>query len=141
MVVSGKALVGPILGIVGSALLLIAGFMAFATQAEIQILLTGAGLTWADIGFDPLMFMMRGLFTVIFALLGLIGAILAITGKKIGAILLLIGGIAAVVGLFIPVGTITIGFFSLPVTLVYSFLFVDPFLMLIGGILALALKE
>ena len=61
--------------------------------------------------------------------------------KKIGAILLLIGGILAVVGMFIPIGTITISYFSLPVTLVYSFLFVDPFLMLIGGILALALHE
>ncbi|MFX0073863.1 MAG: hypothetical protein ACFE96_00360 [Candidatus Hermodarchaeota archaeon] len=141
MVVGGKAKVGPILGIVGSAILLIAGFMAFGTQALIEAQLSLLGLTWADIGFDPSIFMIRGLITVLVSLLGVIGAILALVGKKVGAFLLLIAGIVAVVGSFIPMATMTIAMVPIPVTLIYPFFYVESFLMLIGGILALALKE
>ena len=141
MVVKGKALVGPILGIVGAALLLIAGFIAFGVQALLEVTLAGAGLTWADVGFDPMILTVRAILTVVWALIGLIGAILALTGKKIGAILMLIFGLIATVGMFIPIGSMTIGFVTIPVTMNYNMFFVDPILLLLGGILGLALKE
>jgi hypothetical protein len=137
----GKEKVGPILGIVGSALVLIAGFISFGVQATVEAQLALGGLSWEDIGFDPSILMIRSIIVIVLALVGLIGAILALTGKRVGAFLLLIAGIVAVVGIFIPLGTITIGFISIPVPMTYSMFFVDPFIMLIGGILALVLKE
>jgi hypothetical protein len=140
----GKEKVGPILGIVGSAILMIAGFIGFGVQALIETTLGLYGLTWADIGFDPSILMIRVVITIIVAILGLIGAIIAITGKKVGAFILLIMGIIAVVGSFIPIATIDLGIGPagiVPVTLIYPFFYVESFLMLIGGILALVLKE
>lgn len=139
MVVGGKAKVGPILGLVGSALLLIAGFIAFGVQALLEA--TMFPLTWADIGMDPMILTVRAVLTVIFALVALIGAILGLLGKKIGVILMLIFGIITTVGMFVPIGTITIGFTTIPVSMNYNMFFIDPILILLGGILGLALKE
>jgi hypothetical protein len=133
--------VGPILGIVGAAILLIAGFMAFGTQALIQAQLGLLGLTWADIGFDPSIFMVRGLLTIVFAVLGLVGAILALKDKKIGAVLLLIFGLVCLIGSFVPIGSLTISFVTIPVTMIYPFFYVESILMVVGGILSLALKD
>ena len=133
--------VGPILGIVGAAILLIAGFMAFGTRALIEAQLGLLGLTWADIGFDPSLFMIRGLLTVVFSLLALVGAILALKDMKIGAILLLLFGAICLIGSFIPIGALTIGFIPIPVTMIYPFFYVESILMVVGGILSLALKD
>lgn len=133
--------VGPILGIVGAAILLIAGFMAFGTQALIEAQLGLLGLTWGDIGFDPSLFMIRGLLTVVFSLLALVGAILALKDMKIGAILLLLFGAICLIGSFIPIGSLTISFIAIPVTMIYPFFYVESILMVVGGILSLALKD
>ena len=134
--------VGPILGIVGSAILMIGGIIGLGVQALLEIQLSLLGVTWADIGFDPSILMIRVVITIVVAILGLIGAILAITGKKAGAFILLIMGIVAIVGSFVPMATINLGVYgSIPVTLIYPFFYVESILMLVGGILALALKD
>jgi len=116
----GKELAGPIVGIIGSTLLIVAALFGLIT-----------------IGLD-ILFVIRIMTTLILGILGLIGAILGFAGKRVpGAVLMLLAGIVAVVGTFIPIGFY--GF--LPITLVYTFFFVDPFLVLIGGILGLALKD
>jgi hypothetical protein len=74
--------------------------------------------------------------TLVFGLFGLIGAILGLVGKKIGAILMLIFGILASVFMFINIPN---GPILQPLS--GAFLFIDPFLLLLGGILGLALKE
>ena len=140
MVVEGKGKVGPILGIVGASLLLIAGFIALGAQGLMEIALASAGLTWADVGFDPILFTVRSALTLVFALVGLIGAILGLMDKKIGVYLMLIFGLVATVGMFIPIGSLTIGYMTFPVTMNGALLFVDPILILLGGILGLFLK-
>ena len=133
--------VSPILGVIGATLLTIAGFLGFGLMATIQAILTGSGLTWADVGFDPSLFTMSAILTLVWGLLGLVGAILAFTGKKMGVYLMLIAGGIATVGMFIPIGTYTISFVTIAVNMNSSMFFVDPILLLLGGILGLALKD
>ena len=138
--VKGKALVGPILGVIGATLLTIAGFIGFGAMATLQVLLSTYGLTWADIGLDPSLLTVNAILTLIWGLVGLIGAILGLVGKKIGVYLMLIFGLVATVGLFVPIGTISL-IIPIPITLNSSLFIVDPILLFIGGLLGLLLKE
>jgi hypothetical protein len=140
MVVSGKAKVGPILGIVGSAILFVAGLTATTTRGLIEIQLDGLGLTWGDIGFDPFLFTIRFIATLVCAILGLLGAILALLGKKLGAIILLIFGAITILGSFLPMAILNIGLATIPITLIYPFFYIESILMLVGGILGLVLR-
>ena len=96
---------GPVLGLIGSIMLLIAGVISIFISGIIVIVLT-----------------------IIFAILGLIGASMGFSGKKSagGALLL----VAAILALIFP-------WLGLSAHLIF---FIDPILMLIGGILTLALK-
>ncbi|MFX1574960.1 MAG: hypothetical protein ACFFB0_19660 [Promethearchaeota archaeon] len=142
--VKGKLLVGPILGIIGGGLLLIVGFLSFGVQAGVEPTLALLTLTWGDVGFDPILFTISSILTLVFAALAIIGAILGFVGKRVpGGALMLIGGIGAVVGYFVPVGVIDLPlpYPDVPISLVYPGLFWVPgFLILISGILGLALK-
>ena len=140
MVVKGKLLVGPILALVGGGIMLMSGYFVFSSIALNEAELTGGGLSWADVGFSRELMYIRFILTLLWGVLGIIGGILALMGKKFGSILALIGGILGIAGMFIPLGTITI-VIPVPVSISGSFLFVDAALMLIGGILGLALKE
>ena len=91
-------------------------------------------MTWESIGFDPIVFTISAVVTVVFGVLGLIGAILGLLGKRIGVFLMLICGIIAAVGMFIPIGTYVI-FNTYTVSLNSHLYFVDPILILLGGIL------
>ena len=133
--------VSPILGIIGATLLTIAGFIGFGLMATLQALLTGSGLTWADVGLDPSLLTVSAIVTLVWGLLGLVGAILAFTGKKMGVYLMLIAGGIATVGMFIPIGTYTITIIPMVVNMNSHMFFVDPILLLVGGILGLALKD
>ena len=133
--------VSPILGVIGATLLTIAGFIGFGAIATLQVLLSTYGLTWADIGLDPSLLTVNAILTLIWGLVGLIGAILAFTGKRIGVYLMLISGLIATVGMFIPLGTYILIIVPIAVNMNSSMFFVDPILILLGGILGLALKE
>lgn len=134
MVVAGKAKVGPILGIVGGTILTIGGLLLFGYPTIIEVLIYPA--TLADMGIDATLLMIPAILTLVYGLLGLIGAILGLVGKKIGVFLMLIFGILACVTMFI---TIPNGTVMQPLS--GAGFFVDPFLLLLGGILGLALKE
>ena len=133
--------VSPILGIIGATLLTIAGFIGFGLMATLQAILTGYGFTWADVGLDPSLLTVSAILTLVWGLLGLVGAILAFTGKKMGVYLMLIAGGIATVGMFIPIGTYTITIIPMAVNMNSHMFFVDPILLLVGGILGLALKD
>lgn len=135
------AKVGAILGIIGSSLLLLGGLISFGSMGTLEALMTLNGLTWADIGLDPMMLYVNSGMTLVWGIFGLVGAILAMQGKKIGVWLMLVFGIIASVGLFIPIATYSILTIQFSINLNGSFLFVDPFLLLLGGILGLTLKE
>ena len=141
MVVQGKAIVGPILGLIGGLILTVGGLRIFSSIAQIEGLLVLMSMTWADIGFNPVLLYLQMILTIVLGLLGLIGAILAFVGKKIGVYLMLISGLVATIGMFIPMGTILIIVIPIPVTLNSSLFFVDPILLLLGGIFGLLLKE
>ena len=119
--VKGKLLIGPIIAIIGSMLLLIGGLLA-VTNPFIQIIM-------AVFPTIALSFVMP----IILGVLGLVGALMAATGRKVGNYVVIISGLVAVIGMFIPV------FFIFP--LVMSLFYVDPILILIGGILGVAIKE
>lgn len=144
LVVKGKLLVGPILALVGGAFMLFSSVFVFASIGITEASLAGAGLTWADVGFPKVLMYVRFGLTLLWGVLGLIGGIISITGKKFGAILALIGGFMGFVGtiptIYTTLGTITI-IAPEPVSLSASFLFVDPILVLVGGILVLALRN
>ena len=140
MVGSGRAKVGPILGIVGSATLILSGILSFTRQAAFEIQLGPLFLSWEDLGFDPLLFIIQGIVTLACALLGVLGAIFALKGKKFGAIVLLLVGVFALIGSFVPMGTFLIGEISYPQTIVNWFIYAESILIVIGGILALVLR-
>lgn len=134
MIVKGKALISSILGIIGGVLLVISGINAFGIQAIREEILDPLFMTWESIGFNPIIFTISAIVTVVLGVLGIIGAILSLLDKRNGVFLMLICGIIATVGMFIPIGTYTI-FETYTVFLNTPLYFVDPFILLAGGIL------
>ena len=120
MVVSGRKLIGPIIGIIGTSMMLIAAFLSI---------------------FDPMF-----LVTLSIGLLGLIGAILGFTGKRIaGGSLMLIAGIIPYLLFYFNVGSFfLIGYSYIAGTSIFSNLVLfalDPILLIIGGFLGLLLRK
>lgn len=132
----GKLLVGPILTLLGGLIFLFSAYMTYTYIAVLEADLTFAGLSWEDVGFNPIFLYFRVFFTTLWGIIGIIGAILRFKGKRFGSILALIGGMLGIIGMFVPLGTIL----SVPIALSTS-LYIDPALMIIGGILGLVLKE
>lgn len=123
--VKGKLLAGPVLALIGSIMLMVAGLIGVGNPF--------ITLLMAVIPSIVLAFVMP----LILGIFGLLGAILAMIGKKYGNYITIIIGLVAVIGMFIPVYTIL--FLSIP--LVLTLAFIDPFLVLIGGALGVAIKE
>jgi len=119
--VKGKMLIGPIIALIGGILLLIAGLIGL-TNPLLQALM-------ALVPIIALSFVM----SLLLGILALVGAFMAITGKKAGNYLTLIAGLVGTVGMFIPLYYV--------VMLVITFIFIDPILILIGGILGVLIKE
>lgn len=140
MVVKGKLLVGPFLALIGGSIMFAADYFVFQSIAVTEASLAYAGYTWADVGFSVELMYLRFICTLLWGVLGVIGGIFAILGKKLGSLLALLGGTLGIVGMFVPLGSITIGT-PIPVTLSASFLFLDPILMILGGTLGLILKK
>jgi len=141
MAVRGKTLLSAILGLIGSIMLLIAGFVGFGVQALQEAYLNTLGLSWGDVNFDPIVYTLSAILTLVWGLLGLFGAILSLIGNKLGAYLMVIIGIIATIGMFIPIGAYQVAFAPYTVNLNGHLFFADPILILIGGILGLLLKE
>ncbi len=135
----GKA--GHIIGFIGAILMVIGGLVSLNRMNQLEQQLVQLGTSFASLGIDIDMINMNFLLTLIFGLIGVVGAIIGLAGKKVGSIILLGGAILAVVGTFItiaPAKILTIGMSQLTfpaITLSSSFLMADPYLMLIGGII------
>ena len=141
MVVKGKLLIGPILAIIGGLIMAYASYMVFTSIASIEANLAIAALTWEDTGFSRELMYLRSMCTLLWGLMGIIGAILALIGKKFGSVIALLGGILGIAGMFIPLGTITINTLIIPVSLSASFLFLDPIIIIVGSLIGLLLKK
>ncbi|MHA1785633.1 MAG: hypothetical protein ACTSX4_12160 [Candidatus Helarchaeota archaeon] len=137
-----KSKIGGIIAIIGGSLLLIGGLIALGTMSMLETTLQFAGLTWADIGFNPIILYLNFIFTLVWGIIAMIASIMALKENNLGNVLNLIIGIVACVGLFIPIGVLSIpGATIVTISLNSSFIYVDPFLVLIGGILGLKLKD
>ncbi|MFX0057606.1 MAG: hypothetical protein ACFE8J_04835 [Candidatus Heimdallarchaeota archaeon] len=129
---------GPILITFGSLLIFLnAWLLPIMVKSSFEADLSSHGLSWEDIGFKPEIFNVSIICTVLWGIIGLIGAILSITGKKSGNFLSIIVGILVIIGVFIPIGKILTWYVSLS----YTFFFIEPTLFLLGGIFGLFLKE
>jgi hypothetical protein len=136
------------LGLVGGIFLFIGGiYWAMQVFAAETALYGIYGYRVGAFGMDPTPFYVSYAFTIAWGILAVISTLLDAKGMKIGKILLLIVGIVAVVGLYIPIAPKTIkysdGFsqnFGI-ISLSTSFILVDPFLILVGGIFNLNLIE
>ncbi len=119
--VRGKLLTGPSVAILGSVMLLIGGILGISIP-EMQLVMA----------IFPILYVTFVL-PIILGLIGIAGAVLTIIQKKFTNYVIIIVGLIAVIGIFIPI------FFTFP--LVMSFIYIDPFLILIGGILSVVIQE
>lgn len=128
-----------ILGYIGGIMMLMSGLIFYSEIQQIQSMLRAYGLTIDDlrqIGFEPNLMYTTMIMTIIWGVIALIGAVMITKEDENGNILLLISGSLAVIGMFIPIGDWTIpGEVSLTFYLSSSLIFVDPFLILLGGII------
>jgi len=141
MVVKGKMLIGPNLAIIGGIVMVYASYLVFTSIASIEANLAIAALTWEDTGFSRELMYVRFMCTLLWGLMGIIGAIFAFIGKKYGSEIALLGGILGIAGMLIPLGTITINTLVIPVSLSASFMFFDPIIIIVGSLIGLLLKE
>lgn len=141
MVVKGKTLIGPIFGIFGAGLLLVAAISAFGVQGIHEMTLNVIPMTWEQVGFDPMLLTVSAILTLLWGLFGLIGALLGLVGKRFGVYLMLIFGIIATVGMFVQIGNYAIAGAPYTVFLNSHLFFVDPILLLAGGLIGLFLKD
>jgi len=119
--IKGKLLAGPLVAILGSLLLLIGGILGISLP-EMQLVMA----------FFPILYLTFVL-PIILGLIGIAGAILTIIDKQFFNYAIVIVGLIAVIGMFIPI--------LIVFPLVMSFLYIDPFLILIGGILSVVIRE
>ena len=140
MVVKGKLLIGPILALIGGIIMLFSTYLVSESLVAIGVNLSIAGLHWFEVGLYPELMTLGFICTLLWSVLGIIGGIISIFGKKSGSIIALIVGILGFVGALVPLGTNLI-VTQIPITFTGSFLFIDPILMIFGGILGLTLKE
>jgi hypothetical protein len=132
---------------IGGILLLVAGPLMFLTFLMMTSFFSGIGITWADYGGSVTPYLFSSSLTSVYGLLAIIGGTIGKKGHLGGHVLCLIVGIAAVVGLFIPfaaAGTMSAGgqVISLyPISLSGSSLYIDPFFVLMGGIIGVVTQH
>ncbi|MFX0081865.1 MAG: hypothetical protein ACFE94_08940 [Candidatus Hodarchaeota archaeon] len=119
--IKGKLLAALLLALVGSVLLVIGGILGISLP-EMEPILEE----------EPILFM-TFILPIILGLIGIAGAALTIIEKNDLNYIIIIVGLIAVIGIFIPL----IDEYPLVMTLLY----IDPFLILIGGILSVVINE
>ncbi len=135
------AKVGAIVGIIGAALLIVAGILTLSTLAAANVILENYGYEWSDFGINPTMWYVSLLVTLALGAIGLVGAILSFKDIKAGNILMIAAGTVATIGLFIPISTGTYSIYSFVIPLTTSLFYADPIILMVGGILGLAIKS
>jgi len=120
-----KLKISEFMAIIGAFMLLFAGLIG-ANNLIIKTIMKD--FPWIFLAF---------LMPLILSIFGLLGVILVLLGKKYGKYFIFIAGLVAVIGMFIPIFKDLVSSIPLVLTLIY----VDPFLLLIGGTLGFILKE
>jgi hypothetical protein len=132
-----SSIVGLTLSIVGAILMVISGILGIMSIQQLENLIQGYGLD-RDL-FSPFLdkLMIAVMITLIFGIIGLSMVVLGFLKQKIGFILISLVGLITVLGLFIrinPPVDLGSGVVLPPLSLSNSFLLIDPFLILLGGI-------
>jgi hypothetical protein len=136
MVVKVELLVGPISAILGGIIMLFSAYFVSETYIAIGYYISDAGLYWFEVGLYPELITLGFLCTILWGVMGIIGGIIAIFGKKSGSIIALMGGILGIIGALVPIGT-NIAVTQIPTTFSGSIFLLDTILMIFGGILGL----
>ena len=136
MKIKGKALIGPIIGVCGGILFVLTGFIVWFSPG----LFFGSSFIYATEPLNLWMYLSI-IFTFLWGILVILGAIFVFFNIKLGGILMIIFGILGLVGSFIPIDywMMAPGYYLL-VTLNKTFFYIDVILSVIGGILSLVLK-
>jgi len=150
MRVKGKALTGPILGLIGGILLVLGGFLWIYLYINvIEATLNSYGLTYADVsGYNYHLWYLNASLTFLWGGIGILGAVFAMHGKRYAGFLLLAVGFISILGLFVirigePVLVDLGGGYYLqlrPIPLSGCLIIIDPFLVLTGGVLTFLVK-
>ncbi|NHI93929.1 MAG: hypothetical protein EAX96_15680 [Candidatus Lokiarchaeota archaeon] len=152
-----KVKTGAILALIGSILTLFAGFLVFSTIAmtemEIQALIAQykSSFPTLNVTIDYTLLYVKAAFIVVTGIVGIVGAILILKEIKAGAFICIILGFFILISAFIPIGYVTTTITGLPgytslepilATLGGTFIYIDPIMTSIGGIVGyLGLKE
>lgn len=134
---------GYILGMLGSSIMLGSNIILLLLTVAFGILgglFGGAGLGQIGLEFTPIT---QGI-TIVFAILGMVYSTKAKAGAKIGYMTILIIGLITAIGVFIPLippRILDIGDGSTypapAVTLITSLIYIDPYLLINGGLIGL----
>lgn len=119
--------IGPGLGIIGGLMLLLASFIFFSEYSIILYLF-------------PLLIVPE-IVTPVLAISSLLASLLIINRRKIGKYLLLITGIVACITFLVPIQTLIVDGTSVNITISGSFYLIDPFLVLIGGLISIIINS
>ncbi len=123
--------VGAILGLVGSVLMLSNGYNVWSFSLCV----------YPPGPYAFLKYIVGGV-TMVIGVFGMSGSVLALGDCTYGYIFLLVAGVLGVIGTFIPIRIIDFGSGYLSITyLSTTLIYIDPILMIVGGILGLALAD
>jgi len=139
---------GPVLCIIGGICVLIAGLILSDAIYELADTMNTYDIAWTSIGLNPTPYYVSSAMTCLWGVLAIVGGGLVLKGHRSGCYLALFMGLGAVIGMFIPIfGTqiVRIGNYEPivmdPVYLSGSLFFIDPILILIGGIISTATRN
>ncbi len=138
-----KSKAGPIVSTIGASILLTGSFLFLANLSLLNMLLDRMGETWASISVDPSLLYVRVGTTMLFGIGAFSGAIFAFKNRLIGGMICVIMGIISLIGPFIPIGFIDLTSIEggiQQITLSGWGFAVDPFLIIIGGIISIFTK-
>lgn len=133
--------VGAIFGTVGGTLMIIGGILGIMGIYRLDYELKTLDLSGGTLSSFLTLFTISIITTIIFGVIGLSGSILGLKNIRSGFILLNLIGITTIIGMFVnirPSEYLDVGggspLWLPPISLSSSFLFVDPFIILIGGV-------
>ncbi|MFX1276625.1 MAG: hypothetical protein ACFFBP_05395 [Promethearchaeota archaeon] len=134
--------IGPIVAMIGAILLSLGGLSVFGILGTLEILILLAGESWTSLGIDHSLLYITGGVTLFLGLGALCGAIISFKNRLIGGAICIIFGVIAIIGINIPIGVIDLSVISggiHPIPMNGLGLYIDPFLIIIGGVLCYSL--
>lgn len=134
MVLTRTQLVGSILGFIGGFLFIWPSYYSFMARAQWSIIISDSGVTWSEVNFNPELFTIRFIITILWGILTITGALLNVLGKQFGNIFCFIGGIGGLVGSFIIIGYIKIpAYFTYTPIFLSEPIFIEDIFAIVAG--------